>query len=111
VSPSIGKRDEFPDDRLAVNKGEPKNDIASEKSWTQAVAPRFGRMDADRTDVESAILRSREFLFSQQNPEGYWCGTGADAMLEADYIYLYTVLESGDPVRMERACRDPTLAE
>ena len=65
---------------------------------TQAVAPRFGRLDADMAEVDSAIVNSREFLLSQQHPEGYWCGElEADSMLEADYIFLHTLLESGDP--------------
>jgi len=67
-------------------------------------APRFGRIDADLADVESSILKSREYLLSLQHPEGYWCGElEADAMLEADYIFLHTLLESGDPGRMQRA--------
>jgi squalene-hopene/tetraprenyl-beta-curcumene cyclase len=41
---------------------------------------------------------------SQQHPDGYWCGElEADSMLEADYIFLHTLLESGDPGRMQRA--------
>jgi squalene-hopene/tetraprenyl-beta-curcumene cyclase len=48
----------------------------------RAAAPRFGRMDADLADVESAIVRSREFLLSEQHPDGYWCGElEADSML------------------------------
>lgn len=71
---------------------------------TQTAAPRFGRIDADPADVESAIARSRDYLFSLQHPEGYWLGElEADAMLEADYIFLHTLLESGDPGRMKRA--------
>ena len=71
---------------------------------TQFAVPRFGRMDADLADVESAIVRSREYLLSRQHPEGYWNGElEADAMLEADYIFLHTLLESGDPGRLRRA--------
>ena len=71
---------------------------------TQTVAPRFGRLDADLAEVESVIVRSREFLLSQQHPEGYWSGElEADSMLEADYIFLHTLLESGDPGRLKRA--------
>ncbi len=74
---------------------------------TQAVAPRFGRLDADMGEVESAIVNSREFLLSQQHPDGYWCGElEADSMLEADYIFLHTLLESGDPERLQRACTE-----
>ena len=50
------------------------------------------------------LRSSRDFLFSLQHPEGYWCGElEADSMLEADYIYLHTQLESGDPERLKRA--------
>ena len=71
---------------------------------THSAAPRFGRLDADLEDVQSAIVRSREFLLSRQHSEGYWFGElEADSMLEADYIYLHTLLESGDPGRMKRA--------
>ena len=65
-------------------------------------APRFGRLDADLADVESSIVRSREYLLSRQHPDGYWNGElEADSMLEADYIYLHTQLESGDPGRLK----------
>jgi squalene-hopene/tetraprenyl-beta-curcumene cyclase len=71
---------------------------------TQFATPRFGRLDADLTDVQSAIAHSREYLFSRQHPEGYWCGElEADSMLEADYIFLHTLLESGDAGRLRRA--------
>ena len=67
-------------------------------------APRFGRIDADLAEVETAILQSRDYLLSEQHPDGYWCGElEADAMLEADYIFLHTLLESGDPGRLKRA--------
>src|SRR5579859_3028885 len=73
----------------------------------QTAAPKFGRLDADLTDVESAIGRSAEFILSRQQPDGHWCGElEADSMLEADYIFLHTLLESGDPGRLERACRE-----
>jgi squalene cyclase len=49
-------------------------------------------------EVESAIVRSRDFLLSKQHPEGYWCGElEADSMLEADYIYLHTLLGAANP--------------
>ena len=75
-----------------------------QNSETQHSRPRFGRIDADLTDVESAIARSRDFVLSLQHPEGYWCGElEADSMLEADYIFLHVLLESGDPGRLQRA--------
>jgi squalene-hopene/tetraprenyl-beta-curcumene cyclase len=71
---------------------------------TQSTSPRFGRIDADLADVDAAVGRSRDHLFSLQHPDGYWCGElEADAMLEADYIYLHTQLESGDPERLKCA--------
>jgi len=74
---------------------------------TPAAAPRFGRIDADLADVESAIASARDCLFSLQHPDGYWCGElEADSMLEADYIFLHTMLESGDPGRLKRACTE-----
>jgi squalene-hopene/tetraprenyl-beta-curcumene cyclase len=74
---------------------------------TQSVAPRFGRLDADLADVQSAIVQSRDFLLAQQHPDGYWCGElEADSMLEADYIYLHMLLDTGDPSRLQRACTE-----
>jgi squalene-hopene/tetraprenyl-beta-curcumene cyclase len=85
--------------------------MSSEQRNTQAAPelgrPRFGRIDADMADVASAISRSREYVLSRQDPEGYWNGElEADAMLEADYIFLHTLLESGDPGRLRRACTE-----
>jgi squalene-hopene/tetraprenyl-beta-curcumene cyclase len=66
--------------------------------------PRFGRIDADMGEVDAAIVRARDFLLSLQHPDGYWCSElEADSMLEADYIQLHTLLESGDPGRLKRA--------
>src|SRR5580704_4895237 len=71
---------------------------------TFPAAPKFGRIDADLAEVEAAILQSRDYLLSEQHPDGYWCGElEADAMLEADYIFLHTLLESGDSGRLQRA--------
>ena len=80
---------------------------APESSPSGLGRPRFGRLDADMTEVEPAIRRSSDFILSLQHPEGYWCGElEADSMLEADYIYLHTLLESGDPGRLKRACAE-----
>ncbi|HET8637718.1 MAG TPA: squalene--hopene cyclase [Acidobacteriaceae bacterium] len=65
---------------------------------------RFGRIDAELSEVESAAARAREYIFSLQHPEGYWCGElEADAMLEADYVFLHVLLGTGDPGKMKRA--------
>jgi len=69
--------------------------------------PRFGRIDAELSLVESAIAAARDYLLSLQHPDGYWCAElEADSMLEADYIFLHTLLESGDPDRLQRACSE-----
>jgi squalene-hopene/tetraprenyl-beta-curcumene cyclase len=84
--------------------------MSSKQRITEAAAPevarpRFGRIDADMGDVNSAISRSIDHIFTRQHPDGYWNGElEADAMLEADYIFLHTLLESGDPGRLHRAC-------
>jgi squalene-hopene/tetraprenyl-beta-curcumene cyclase len=79
----------------------------------EAPAPR-GRASADLGDVASAIRRSQDHLFSRQSPEGYWCGElEADSMLEADYIYLHALYDTGDPARLKAAlaeilrCQNP----
>jgi len=78
--------------------------VKTTSATTISMAPRFGRLDADLADVEAAVVRSADYLLSQQHPDGYWCGElEADSMLEADYIYLHTQLESGDPGRLQRA--------
>src|ERR1700761_8352855 len=69
--------------------------------------PKVGRIDADLADVAAAISRSAEYILSRQHSEGYWSGElEADSMLEADYIFLHTLLESGDPGRLQRALRE-----
>jgi squalene-hopene/tetraprenyl-beta-curcumene cyclase len=78
--------------------------MSFEQLKTPAPTPRFGRIDASMAEVDAAIGQSSEYLLSRQYPDGYWCGElEADSMLEADYIYLHTVLESGDPGRLKRA--------
>ena len=70
----------------------------------QPAIPRFGRIDAGLDQVESSITRARDFLFSQQHPDGYWCGElEADTTLESDYIMVHTLLGTGDERKMKRA--------
>jgi squalene-hopene/tetraprenyl-beta-curcumene cyclase len=71
---------------------------------SQTKQVKFGRIDADLRDVEAAAARSRDYLFSQQHAEGYWCGElEADPMLEADYIFVHVLLGTGDEGKMRRA--------
>jgi squalene-hopene/tetraprenyl-beta-curcumene cyclase len=73
----------------------------------QTADPEFGRLVADPAEVQSAIGRSTNFLFSLQHPDGYWCGElEADSMLDADYIYLHILLGSGKPERMKGALNE-----
>src|SRR5579884_3644943 len=60
--------------------------------------PRFGRIDAALDAVQAAIARSRDFIFSIQHHEGFWCGE-----LEADYIFMHRFLGTGDEARLKRA--------
>lgn len=73
----------------------------------QSTQPRFGRLDLGLDQVVDSIRRAKDWLFGQQNPEGYWCGElEADVMLEADYIFMHTLLGTGDPGKMQRALNE-----
>ena len=88
----------------ANNQSVGSQGVSASTATARVAVPRFGRMDADLADVESAIGRSSEFILSEQHPDGYWCGElEADSMLEADYIFLHTLLDTGDPGRLHRA--------
>ncbi len=72
-----------------------------------ATQPRFGRMDLSLERVKEGLVRAREWLLGEQNEEGYWCGElEADVMLEADYIFMHTLLGTGDPGKMQRAVNE-----
>jgi len=69
--------------------------------------PRYGRMDLGLDQVSEGIGRATEWLLGQQHPDGYWCGElEADSMLESDYIFLHTMLGTGDRGKMERAVNE-----
>ncbi len=69
--------------------------------------PRFGRMDLGLDRVKDGLVRAREWLLGQQHEDGYWCGElEADVMLEADYIFMHTLLGTGDPGKMQRAVQE-----
>jgi squalene-hopene/tetraprenyl-beta-curcumene cyclase len=71
---------------------------------TQPGIPRFGRIDAGLDKVEEAAKRAQDYLFSQQHPDGYWCGElEADSTLESDYIMLHTLLGVSNELKMRRA--------
>jgi squalene-hopene/tetraprenyl-beta-curcumene cyclase len=69
-----------------------------------ATKPRYGRLDMGLDEVFEGIRKSAEWLLSLQHPDGYWCGElEADSMLESDYIFMHTLLGTGDAGKMERA--------
>ncbi len=74
---------------------------------SQSATVKYGRLDASLDQVERAIAASRDFLFSLQHPDGYWCGElEADTTLESDYIMVHTLLGTGDAGRMQRALQE-----
>ncbi|WP_260739134.1 squalene--hopene cyclase [Tunturiibacter lichenicola] len=77
------------------------------KGVDQPAQPRFGRMDVGLDRITEGVSRAKDWLFGQQHPDGYWCGElEADSMLESDYIFMHTLLGTGEPGRMERAINE-----
>ena len=69
--------------------------------------PRFGRLDLAMDHVIHGMNRSVEWLLGQQDEQGYWCGElEADSMLEADYIFMHTLLGTGDQGKMTRCINE-----
>src|SRR6266540_3375269 len=64
---------------------------------------RFGKIDDLASRVAAAIDGARNWLFSQQHEEGYWCGElEADSTLESDYILMHTLLGTGNHMRFQK---------
>jgi squalene-hopene/tetraprenyl-beta-curcumene cyclase len=64
----------------------------------------FGKIDDMLGRVSCGVEKARDYLFSQQHSDGYWCGElEADTTLESDYIAIHTLLGTGNRQRMERA--------
>jgi squalene-hopene/tetraprenyl-beta-curcumene cyclase len=81
--------------------------VRNPKGVDQPAQPRFGRMDVGLERITQGIARAKDWLFDQQHPDGYWCGElEADSMLESDYIFMHTLLGTGEPGRMERAINE-----
>ena len=93
--------------RLRFSRESVKDQMSRSFESTQPAVPRFGRLDAGLDKVEAAIERAQDFLFSQQHPDGYWCGElEADCTLESDYIMLHTLLGTGNERKMKRAAEE-----
>ncbi len=64
-------------------------------------------MDLGLDRVVAGLEKARDWLLGQQHEDGYWCGElEADVMLEADYIFMHTLLGTGDPGKMTRAVNE-----
>ncbi|GGA61686.1 squalene-hopene cyclase [Edaphobacter acidisoli] len=64
-------------------------------------------MDLGLEHVLEGIRKSKDWLLGQQHEDGYWCGElEADSMLESDYIFMHTLLGTGDRGKMERAVNE-----
>ena len=64
-------------------------------------------MDLAVEHVVDGINRAKDWLLAQQHEDGYWCGElEADVMLEADYIFMHTLLGTGDAGKMKRAVNE-----
>src|SRR5215467_5927928 len=56
----------------------------------------FGKIDDMLGRVAAGMEKARDYLFSQQHEDGYWCGElEADTTLESDYIAIHTLLGTG----------------
>jgi squalene-hopene/tetraprenyl-beta-curcumene cyclase len=74
---------------------------------TRSAQPRFGRMDLGLDQIAKGIASAKDWLLGKQHPDGYWCGElEADVMLEADYIFMHTLLGTGDAGKMKRAVNE-----
>src|SRR5436190_7948220 len=82
------------------------NTASSSPYASAAPQMRFGKIDDLASRVAAAVDGARNFLFSEQHEEGYWCGElEADTTLESDYILLHTLLGTGDRERFQKAAR------
>jgi squalene-hopene/tetraprenyl-beta-curcumene cyclase len=64
-------------------------------------------MDVGLDRVTDSVKRASHWLLGQQHPDGFWCGElEADTMLESDYIFMHTLLGTGDAGKMQRAVNE-----
>jgi squalene-hopene/tetraprenyl-beta-curcumene cyclase len=74
------------------------------KAVGQTAQMLFGKIEGMLGRVAAGMEKARDYLFSQQHSDGYWCGElEADTTLESDYITIHTLLGTGNRSRMERA--------
>ncbi len=81
------------------------DETSSSNSASSAPQLHFGKIDDLAGRVAVAVDGAREFLFSQQHSDGYWCGElEADTTLESDYVLLHTLLGTGNQERFQKCC-------
>src|SRR5437660_11845802 len=67
----------------------------------------FGKIDDMLGRVADGVDAARNYLFSMQHEDGYWCGElEADTTLESDYILVHTLLGTENFDRQQRAARE-----
>src|SRR3984957_20244082 len=93
-------------DEKGHEKNSPEKRSDSAKGPSSAPQMRFGKIDDLGSRVAVAVDAARNYLFSQQHEDGYWCGElEADTSLESDYILLHTLLSTGNQPRFDKAAR------
>ncbi len=74
-----------------------------ETSPKQVAEIRFGKISDIKSRIASAISAARDYLFSRQQPEGYWFGElEADTTLVSDYIFMHMLLGTVDDKRLAK---------
>ena len=92
---------------MSIERANPTGTTTQSSAPRVTTQPRFGRLDLAMERVSEGIGKAVSWLMGQQHEQGYWCGElEADSMLEADYIYMHTLLGTGDKGRMERAVNE-----
>src|SRR6202451_355015 len=93
-------------EKFSPYSSSPASEQNSASGQRSAAAPqmRFGKIDDLASRVAVAVDAARNYLFSQQHEDGYWCGElEADTTLESDYILLHTLLGTGNQDRFQKA--------
>jgi squalene-hopene/tetraprenyl-beta-curcumene cyclase len=100
------------DERMEDGPASQVADLQSAKSETRGTqipiaAMRFGKLDGMKGRVAASIECAKNYLFSIQHEDGYWCGElGADTTLQSDYILLHRLLGTGSEDRLQKAAKD-----
>jgi squalene-hopene/tetraprenyl-beta-curcumene cyclase len=88
-------------------------ELNSSAARSQGAGPHFSPellasvgLTEDAVRLGNAIVRTRDWLISQQYPDGFWVGElEGDTILESEYILLLTWLGRGDSDDVRRAAK------